>query len=113
MPKPNVKLEDEAPLDPAMERVRRRLGRLLVISIGTMMIGLMAVLGAIVYKAGSSGRPGETVREALVMPDDFTVVDIAVSADRILFYGSTAGGEARVVIYDAISAAPVADHVVR
>ena len=41
---------DEQPLDPAMERVRRKMIRLLAVSIGIMVIGLMAVLAAIVYK---------------------------------------------------------------
>lgn len=38
------------PLDPAMERVRRKMVRLLAVSIGVMLIGLMAVLVAVVYK---------------------------------------------------------------
>ncbi|WP_139973738.1 MULTISPECIES: hypothetical protein [Brucella/Ochrobactrum group] len=40
----------EPPLDPAMERVRRKMIRLLAVSIGVMLIGLMAVLVAVVYK---------------------------------------------------------------
>lgn len=40
----------EPPLDPAMERVRRKMIRLLIISIGIMVIGLIAVLSAVVYK---------------------------------------------------------------
>ncbi|PWL16899.1 hypothetical protein DKP76_15500 [Falsochrobactrum shanghaiense] len=40
----------EAPLDPAMEKVRRKMIRLLAVSIGVMLIGLMAVLVAVVYK---------------------------------------------------------------
>jgi len=48
--------DEEQPLDPAMERVRRKMVRLMVISIGIMMVGLMAVLGAIVYKIGGSGE---------------------------------------------------------
>lgn len=47
--------EDPQPaLDPAMERVRRKMIRLLAISIGVMLIGLMAVLGAVVYKINKS-----------------------------------------------------------
>ncbi len=38
------------PLDPAMERVRRKMIRLLAVSIGVMLIGVMAVLVAVVYK---------------------------------------------------------------
>jgi hypothetical protein len=41
---------EEKPLDPDMEKVRRKMVRLLAVSIGIMFIGLMAVLGAIVYK---------------------------------------------------------------
>ncbi|MHC5233788.1 hypothetical protein [Brucella sp. LJL56] len=40
----------EPQLDPAMERVRRKMIRLLAVSIGVMLIGLMAVLVAVVYK---------------------------------------------------------------
>ena len=42
--------DDEAPLDPAAERVRRKLIRLLVASFGIMILGLAAVIAAIVYK---------------------------------------------------------------
>ncbi|PRD43980.1 hypothetical protein C5748_09050 [Phyllobacterium phragmitis] len=48
---------EEPPLDPAMERVRRKMMRLLAVSIGVMLIGLMAVLAAVVYKVT---RPDET-----------------------------------------------------
>lgn len=52
-------LEDdrEPPLDPAMERVRRKMMRLLAVSIGIMLIGLMAVLAAVVYKVNRSDQP--------------------------------------------------------
>lgn len=42
--------QPEPPLDPAMEKVRRKMVRLLAVSIGVMLIGLMAVLVAVVYK---------------------------------------------------------------
>lgn len=47
---------EEQPLDPAMERVRRKMIRLLAVSIGIMVIGLMAVLAAIVYKINQPVR---------------------------------------------------------
>ena len=46
-------IDEDAPLDPATEKVRKKMVRLLATSIGIMMIGLMAVLGAIVYKVTS------------------------------------------------------------
>lgn len=44
----------EQPLDPAMERVRRKMVRLLAVSISVMLLGLMAVLVAVVYKINST-----------------------------------------------------------
>lgn len=47
--KPGIN-DDEAPLDPAVERVRRKLVRLLLWSFGIMILGLIAVFSTIVYK---------------------------------------------------------------
>ena len=47
--------EAEAPLDPAAERLRRKLVRLLLGSGLIMMLGLIAVFAAIVYKTGLLG----------------------------------------------------------
>lgn len=54
---PNRAGADEAPLDPAAERIRRRLARLLAGSLGVMLLGLIAVFAAIVYKVGGFDRP--------------------------------------------------------
>ena len=50
--------EDEAPLDPAAARLRRKLVRLLFVSGGIMMLGLIAVFAAIVYKLNEGGDGG-------------------------------------------------------
>ncbi|HSG94702.1 MAG TPA: fimbrial protein [Afifellaceae bacterium] len=50
--------EAEAPLDPAAERVRRKLVRLLVVSFGIMVLGLGAVIAAIVYKINERNDDG-------------------------------------------------------
>lgn len=50
----------EPPLDPAMERVRRKMIRLLIISIGIMVIGLIAVLSAVVYKINQTPDTAES-----------------------------------------------------
>ncbi|GGA96116.1 hypothetical protein GCM10011491_25610 [Brucella endophytica] len=47
----------EPPLDPAMEKVRRKMMRLLAVSIGIMLVGLMAVLAAVVYKINQPSEP--------------------------------------------------------
>ena len=52
--------QPEPPLDPAMEKVRRKMVRLLAVSIGVMLIGLMAVLVAVVYKINRAPDTSET-----------------------------------------------------
>ena len=55
------KEDDDKPLDPAVERVRRKVMRLMGISIAIMMVGLMAVIGAIFYKISGAGDKKMTV----------------------------------------------------
>jgi hypothetical protein len=101
--------EEIPPLDPAMERVRRKMVRLLVISISIMMVGLMAVLFAVVYKVsgGGSGSAGEVVRlgngilpqGSIAIPDNTDVISASLDATRILLHlrGPT---QQELLIYD-------------
>jgi len=96
-----------------MEKVRRKLARLMVVSIGIMLIGLMAVLGAVVYKSGAGSGGTETARETLELPEGFSVTDIGVSDSRILFYGTDPSGINRALIFDTATGRLVADHEIR
>ena len=88
--------DESAPLDPAMERVRRKMVRLLVISISIMMIGLMAVLFTIVYKvsdmadagSGTAVRAGDAIipQGIIDIPDGSTVVSASLDQTRILLH---------------------------
>ncbi len=67
----------EAPLDPAAERVRRKLVRLLMVSFGIMFVGLATVIAAIIYKIserndGAEIRLGAAVGEAPALPTTAT-----------------------------------------
>ena len=86
--------EAEAPLDPAVERLRRKMVRLLAVSIGVMMIGVMAVLAAVVYKAmGSGGAAAPDGAEiALALPAGADVRSISLDGDRALVHAVTAEG---------------------
>ena len=53
-------INENEPLDPAVERVRRKMMRLMGISVAIMMIGLMAVIGAIFYKISGGGKKKPT-----------------------------------------------------
>lgn len=86
--------DEEQPLDPVMERVRKKMIRLMVISIGIMMIGLMAVLFAIVFKiSGGSQDDGDiaatetdqaVVQSSLDFPVGSTIVWSAVDSGRLI-----------------------------
>ena len=77
--------DDEAPLDPATERLRRKMVRLLAVAIGTMLIGVMAVLGAVVYKVNQTRAPLATEEAiALALPAGSTIEDIALDGGEAL-----------------------------
>ena len=50
-PNPRDAFDEDQPLDPAVEKVRRKMVRFFAINIGILMLALMAVLAAIVYKS--------------------------------------------------------------
>ena len=119
---------DEKPLDPEMEKVRRKMVRLLAVSIGIMFIGLMAVLGAIVYKftqndeaAPAEGLvadramnvPSDAPLEAVAsLPAGFEVESVSLDGSRIGFFGRAADGSRRIIIHDMTVGRIVADVVV-
>ncbi len=45
--------DDEPPLDPAVERIRRKLTWLLIGSMGVMILGVVAVFAVILYRIGA------------------------------------------------------------
>ena len=84
----------EKPLDPATEKVRRKMVRLLAVSIGVMMIGLMAVLAAVVYKSVGSGGSGPVAGSQLTiaLPAGAEVLETSLDGDRLLVRANTAEG---------------------
>jgi hypothetical protein len=48
--------EDDKPLDPAAERIQRKLRRLMLISALTLGVGMIAVFSAIIYRVVKSGE---------------------------------------------------------
>jgi hypothetical protein len=100
--------EDEKPLDPAMERVRQKMVRLLAVSLGVMMIGLMAVLGAIVYKM-SGGRQsaqsglaadGAVIAGSIILPKGAYLNGHSLSGDRISLDVTLRGGAREIEVFD-------------
>ncbi|MEM9104215.1 MAG: hypothetical protein AAGC96_01060 [Pseudomonadota bacterium] len=120
----NVELdqEEEKPLDPEMEKVRRKMVRLLVVSIGIMILGVMAVLAGVVYKviepdedtqtvaAGTLAVPnGAPLQLTGTLPPGFEVEQVSLDGARILFFGMRTDGSRSAIILDAGSGATIAE----
>ncbi len=121
----NIETDDqeEKPLDPVMENVRRKMIRLQLVSGGIMLLMFMAVLAAIVYKITTrDGKPqaaGVTsgvavpsdapVKATAALPDGFAVSAVSQSNGQILFYGVMADGARRAFLFDIVSGRTVAE----
>ena len=118
----NVADEDaEKPLDPAMEKVRAKMVRLLMISLGIMMIGLMAVLYAIVHKlSGGGAEPAaatvaipsgaDEISSAIALPKGAQINGVSLSGTRILFDLTLPDGKRELAIYDSAEGRFAARH---
>ena len=122
MSKIDADTEEEKPLDPAMENVRRKMVRLQLVSGGIMLVMFMAVLGAIVYKVTrTDGNPAPRVSAGLsvpsdgplngsvTLPDGFAVSSVSQSDGQILFYGAFADGARKAILFDIAAGRIVAD----
>ena len=105
--------EQEKPLDPAAERLRRKLIRFMVINLGLLFVALMAVAIAIVYRAGRKDEPpamavpelpvpapGEMLRGNIVLPEGARIASHALSGSRISLDVLLQDGGRAIYIYD-------------
>ena len=98
-------IDDEKPLDPAIEAVRKRLARLMVVSIGIMMVGLFAVLGAIVYKAYGVPASNAVANGTLAIPSGMIVVDQSLDGDRLALRLKGADGTETIMLFSLTNGA--------
>ena len=114
--------QEEKPLDPVMENVRRKMVRLQLISGGIMLVMFMAVLAAIVYKLTADEGNTQTVASAplavpsdgpltgsVALPDGFVVSAVSYSDGQVLFYGIFSDGRRKAIAYDIASGRIAAD----
>ena len=114
--------EDEKPLDPAVERVRRRVMRFIAINLGILFLALMAVAVAIVYRVGSRGAEtpaeaaGGTVGAVIAaqgeidLPAGARITSQSLSGTLLSIEISDTAGEREFLIYD-LSAGKVTSRV--
>ncbi|WP_337183576.1 hypothetical protein [Shinella sp.] len=114
--------QEDKPLDPVMENVRRKMMRLQLVSGGIMLLMFMAVLAAIVYKisnrdgkpeavsAGGLSVPSDApVKATATLPAGFAVSAVSQSAGQILFYGAMADGARKAFLFDIAAGRVVAE----
>lgn len=126
MQDPNIEVEDEKPLDPEMEKVRRKMVRLLGVSLGIMFIGVMAVLAAVVYKINTpddsevANRAMQSEIPALVsndleviLPLGFTTTSFDLDGSRGAITGLASDGKQHVLIIDLNTGKIISDILLR
>lgn len=94
--------DQEAPLDPAMERVQVKLKRLLAVSSLVMVLGFLAVLAAIIYKLSEGGtRPdGSDIAATVAIGKDGRVEGMAQADDRLILLVRS-GAQSKLLYLDA------------
>lgn len=116
----------EKPLDPAVERVQRRLRRLMLISGLTLGLGIFAVFAAIIYRlftyapaappppvAVAAGAAVPTLKRSdLGIPVGATLVSTALDASRLSLTFAD-GGDTVVIVLDLPSLTVVNRFVIR
>ncbi|CDX23506.1 putative fimbrial subunit PilA [Mesorhizobium sp. ORS 3324] len=112
MARPVAEEDEEKPLDPAAEKVRRKLIRFMIVNLGLLFLALMVVIGALVYKArnapGAASAPAGDVQapaEAplagdIVLPVGAKVVSQALSGNRLSIDTELADGSRAIFVYD-------------
>ncbi|MCB1481373.1 MAG: hypothetical protein KDJ55_05265 [Rhodobiaceae bacterium] len=100
--------DEEAPLDPAVERVRAKLARLVLFSFGTMALGLVALLLAILYKLGTFGDTADKPVDAVAeLPAGAQVISSSVSDDTLVVTVTLPGGAQEVRMFRIPGGEPV------
>lgn len=108
--------QEDKPLDPVMEGVRRKMIKLQLISGGIMAILFLAVLVAIVFKLtrddGKGAPAAATGQQPFVVPSDqplaltaglpagFRILSMSLSGGQILVDGENAAGRRTALVYD-------------
>jgi hypothetical protein len=116
MTRPVLNIEEEKPLDPAVENIRRKLVRFVAINLGLLFIALMAVVGALVYKSMNTASPPAAidagveipspegvVEGQIVVPAGARIVSQSLSGNRLSLALDMTDGSRAIYIYDILS----------
>ena len=112
--------DDEKPLDPAAERVRRKLVRFMAINLGILFLALMAVVAALVYKSmtvppetpavASDIRSSNVTSGRIFLPAGARLVSQSLSGNLLSLHVALARGGEAILIYDTAQGRVVSRH---
>lgn len=104
--------DEEKPLDPEVEKVRKKLVRFVAINLGLLFLALMVVIAALVYKtrtappaalslAGDIQVPaGELLTGDVVLPVGAKLISQSLSGNRVSIDAELADGSRAIFVYD-------------
>ncbi|RWE09082.1 MAG: fimbrial protein [Mesorhizobium sp.] len=104
--------DEEKPLDPEVEKVRKKLVRFVAINLGLLFLALMVVIAALVYKtrtappaaphlAGDIQVPaGEPLTGDVVLPVGAKLISQSLSGNRVSIDAELADGSRAIFVYD-------------
>lgn len=107
---------DDKPLDPAVERVRRKLVRFAVINLLILLLAILAVAGALIWRTGArdKGPPaGGFVDAPLALPAGAQVLSHTVSDRDISLLARLVDGSEAVLVFGRADGALVGRHVLQ
>jgi hypothetical protein len=112
MARPADDEDQEKPLDPEIDKVRGKLIRFMAINLGLLLLALMVVIAAIVYKARKAPPanpplvseipvpPGEPLTADIVLPVGAKVISQSLSGNRVSIDAELADGSRTIFVYD-------------
>jgi hypothetical protein len=94
--------DEEKPLDPAAERVRRKLVRFMAINLGLLFTAVIVVLAAIVYRSSTQGpaTSGRLAEAEIALPAGARMIGHGYSDGRISLDVELADGSRAIFLYD-------------
>ena len=117
--------DQEKPLDPAAEKLRKRLIRFMVINFGLLFLALMVVIGALVYKMSRTKAPtapvagdipapaGAPLTGDIVLPVGSKIVSQSLSGNRLSIDAELTDGSRAIFVYDMAEKRIVGQFAVR
>lgn len=111
MARPLADDEEDKPLDPNVDKLRRKLIRFMVVNLGLLFFALMVVVAALVYKsytakptapiAGDIQTPaGAPQAGDIVLPVGAKVLSQSLSGDRLSLEAELTDGSRAIFVYD-------------